>query len=106
MQKPVLIEGKEIVLSTLKVRDLEAIDLTGKTGRKWNTAMIAACISASGDTEHGTEAWVEGVLAFDPEGGDSEYQKLLNAMNDVNGFSKKMVTEKNAQEPVSAPAAG
>lgn len=100
MKKPVLIEGQEITLATMTIGDLEAIDLTGKTGRKWNIAMIAASIAASGDTEHGTEAWVKAREAFDPEGEDSEFDLLLDAMNTVNGFKRR--AEKNAQARLAA----
>ena len=103
MKKPVLIEGQEVTLATITVGDLETIDLTGKTGRKFNIAMIAASILASGDQERGTEVWVRSVQAFDPEGGDSSFQKLIDAANEVNGF-KKQVLEKNAPAP-AAPAA-
>jgi hypothetical protein len=105
MQKPVSIEGKEVILSTITVGALEDIELTGKAGRKWNIAMIAASILASGDTERGTEAWVRGLPAFDPEGGDSPFKMLIDAANAVNGFDKVKVPEKNAQAP-DAPAAG
>jgi len=103
MQKPVLIEGQEIKLATITVGDLEEVDLSGKTGRKFNIAMIAASIRAAGDLEHGTEAWVRTVHAFDPEGGDPPFQLLLEAGNEVNGFNRRK--EKNAPEP-GAPAAG
>ena len=102
MKKPVLIAGQEINVATVTVGDIETIDLTGKTGRKFNIAMIAASVLASGDKERGTEDWVRGLLAFDPDGGASEFQRMLDATNDVNGFTK--VTEKNASAPV-APAA-
>ena len=103
MQKSVSIGPEIIVLATITVGALEEIDLTGKTGRKFNTAMIAAAILASGDKEHGNEAWVRAQLAFNPEGGESDFQKLLDACNEVNGF-KPAVLEKNAPAPV-APAA-
>ncbi len=103
MQKSVSIGPETIVLATITVGDLEAIDLTGKTGRKFNIGMIAASVLASGDKEHGTEAWVRRQLAFNPEGGESDFQKLLDACNEVNGF-KPAVLEKNAPAPV-APAA-
>lgn len=101
MKKPVLIEGQEVILATITVGDLETVDLSGKTGRKFNIAMIAASILASGDQERGTEAWVRSVHAFDPEGGDAPFQLLLDAANEVNGF--KRVLEKNAPAP-AAPA--
>ena len=101
MKKPVLIEGQEVILATITVGDLETIDLTGKSGRKFNIAMIAASILAAGDAERGTEAWVRSVHAFDPEGGDAPFQLLLDAANEVNGF--KRVLEKNAPAP-AAPA--
>ena len=71
MKKPVLIEGQEVTLATITVGDLETVDLSAKTGRKFNIAMIAASILAAGDQERGTEAWVRTVHAFDPEGGDA-----------------------------------
>ena len=52
MQKSVSIGPETIVLATITVGDLEAIDLTGKTGRKFNIGMIAASVLASGDKEH------------------------------------------------------
>jgi hypothetical protein len=104
MKKPVLIEGQEVTLATITVGDLETVDLSAKTGRKFNIAMIAASILAAGDQERGTEAWVRTVHAFDPEGGDAPFQLLLEAANEVNGF-KKLVAEKNAPVP-AAPAAG
>jgi hypothetical protein len=103
MKKSVSIGDESIILATITIGDLEAVDIEGKTGRKWNVAMVAASIRASGDTEHGTEAWVRTVPAFDPEGGDGPFKLLVEAMNDVNGFTKAL--EKNAPAP-AAPAQG
>jgi len=104
MKKTVLIEGEAITLSTISVGDLEDIEIDGKTGRKWNIAMVAASIRSAGDSQRGTEAWVRTVPAFDPEGGDGPFRRLVEAMNEVNGF--KPVLEKNALAPADVPAAG
>ena len=103
MQKSVSIGPDSILLATITVGDLEDIEIEGKTGRKWNIAMVAASIRSAGDAEHGTEAWVRKVPAFDPEGGDGPFKQLVNAMNDVNGFT--VVIQKKAQEGAEAPAA-
>ncbi len=102
MQKPVLIEGQEVSVSTITVGVLETIELSGKTGRKFNIALIAASVLAGGDAARGSEDWVRSLNAFDPEGGDSPFHLLLDAANEVNGF--KRVAEKNAPAP-EAPAA-
>jgi hypothetical protein len=103
MKKTVSIEGVQVTLATLTIGDLEEAEVDGKIGRKWNVAMVAASIRASGDAERGTEAWVRSVPAFDPEGGAGPFKLLVEAMNDVNGFT--MALEKNAPVP-AAPAQG
>jgi hypothetical protein len=102
MKKKFQIDGQEVTLATITIEELETAEMDGKTGRKWNIAMVAASIRSAGDAEHGTEAWVRSVKAFDPEGGDGEFKLLVDAMNEVNGF--KAALEKKAAAP-EAPAA-
>lgn len=102
MKKTVPIDGQDVIVATITVGDLEAVEIENKTGRKWNIAMVAASIRAAGDAERGTEAWVRTVPAFDPGGGDGPFKLLVEAMNEVNGF--KAVLEKNAPAP-AVPAA-
>ena len=103
MKKSVSIDGQDVTLATITVGDLEDIEIEGKTGRKWNIAMVAASIRSAGDAERGTEAWVRKVPAFDPEGGDGPFKLLVNAMNLVNGFT--VILENKVPADVEAPAA-
>lgn len=103
MRKTVTIEGTEISLATITVGDLETIELSGKSGRKFNIALVAVSILAAGDTERGTEEWVRTVHAFsDVPGGEPPFQMLIAAANEVNGLSAPK--PKGETEP-AAPAA-
>ncbi len=88
MRKPVTIEGQEITLATITVGDIETIELSGKSGRKFNIALVAASIRAAGDMERGTEEWVRTVHVFsEVPGEDPSFQRLITAANEVNGLS-------------------
>ena len=100
MRKTVTIAGQEISLATITVGDLETIELSGKTGRKFNIALVALAVLASGDKEHGTEEWVRTIPVFSESGGDPPFQTILAAANEVNGLS----APKGESEP-AAPAA-
>jgi hypothetical protein len=102
VEKPVTIEGQELKVATITVGALETIELSGKTGRKFNIALIAASLLAAGDTEHGTEAWVKTLPAFDPVGGVSPFRQLIDAANEVNGF--KAADAKPGETEPAAPA--
>lgn len=101
MEKSVTIEDQEVKLATITVGALETIELSGKTGRKFNIALIAASLLSAGDAARGTEEWVRSVHVFAPDGSEPPFQQLLAAANEVNGFKAAQPGE---TEP-AAPAA-
>ena len=90
MRKTVTIEGQEITLATITVGDIETIELSGKSGRKFNIALVAASILAGGDKDRGSEDWVRTVHVFsEVPGQDPPFQQLIAAANEVNGLTPK-----------------
>ena len=104
MEKPVIVEGQELKVSTITVGALEAIELSGKEGRKFNIALIAASLLSAGDSEHGNEEWVRSVHVFSPGAEEPPFHLLLAAANEVNGF-KAPAPAKPGESGPAAPAA-
>jgi hypothetical protein len=102
MKKSVTVDGAELAVATITIGDLESVELAGKTGRKFNIALVAASLLAAGDTEHGTEDWVRKLPAFAPVGTEPPFTTLLSVANEVNGFSAPKPGESEPEAPAQA----
>ena len=102
MRKSVTVDGAELTVATITIGDLETVELAGKTGRKFNIALVAASLLAAGDTERGTEDWVCKLPAFAPIGTEPPFTALLAAANEVNGFKAPAPGESEPEAPAKA----
>lgn len=106
MQKTITIEDEEVTLATTTVQAVEDLDLAGKKGRAFNVAFVAAAILAAGDTERGNEKWVKSKQFYSPIPKEqSSFTKLLDAANEVNGFTTPKLGEIEPEAPAIETAA-
>lgn len=110
-EEVVEIDGLQIKVATIRVEELETIELAGLTGRKFNIAFIKCSLLAAGDKEHAADGWIRGLPAFGEQGENgepdipSDFDRLLAATNKVNGFKPKPAVVKPGEGAPAEPAA-